>query len=266
MTIKKLLPHLYLVYTFLFYIPFFVLSTFLCGMIAMVLVFTVGPKGGAVMAVIWGRVNAIVAPMIVRIHGLDKIDPSTSYVITANHQSQTDIFVLYGWLPMDSRWVMKQELRHVPFIGHVSYYIGHIFIDRSNHEAAVKSIDEAKERIKEGVSVLFFPEGTRGISCPVRPFKKGAFRFALDMDMPVLPITVNGTATILPPKSVSLFPGVVDLVIHDPIDQKQYSTETLDQFADDARAAVQSGVRDDNCRRYYAYRKGPQEKTENEVL
>ncbi len=137
--------------------------------------------------------------------------------MVANHQSHFDILVLYGWLGIDFRWVMKQELRSVMGLGAACAALGHIYIDRSDHEAAIRSINAAKERITGGISVIFFPEGTRSDDGRLRRFKKGAFRFAIDTGLPILPVTVDGTFDVLPPRRFDLRPGRARLVIHEPI-------------------------------------------------
>jgi len=170
-----------------------------------------------VIAGTWARIVAWVTPMPVRVEGRRNIDPHQSYVVVSNHQSQFDILVLYGWLGIDFRWVMKQELRSVVGLGAACAALGHIYIDRSNHEAAVRSINEARERITGGTSVIFFPEGTRSDDGLLKQFKKGAFRFAMDTGLPVLPVTVDGACDVMPARRFDLRPGRARLVIHQPI-------------------------------------------------
>jgi 1-acyl-sn-glycerol-3-phosphate acyltransferase len=109
---------------------------------------------------------------------------------------------------------MKRELRKIPALGIGCEKLGHIFIDRSNHQAAVASIQSARDQIRDGTSVIFFAEGTRSRDGRLRPFKKGAFRMALDLGLPILPVTIVGTRDILPPHSRDLMPGRAQLIIH----------------------------------------------------
>ncbi len=141
---------------------------------------------------------AWVTPMRVSVEGRENLDPKQSYVLVSNHQSQYDIFLLYGWLGVDFKWVMKKELRKVLGIGVACDRLGHIFIDRSNHAAALATLETAKERIVDGTSVIFFPEGTRSRDGQLKKFKKGAFRMAVDLGLPILPLTVTGTRDVLP--------------------------------------------------------------------
>jgi 1-acyl-sn-glycerol-3-phosphate acyltransferase len=131
-----------------------------------------------------------------------------SYVVVSNHQSQYDIFVLYGWLGIDFKWVMKQELRKLPGLGFGCEKLGHIFIDRSRTDRALASINAAKKRVVNGVSVIFFPEGTRSKSNSHAPFQKGRLPFRhWILSMPILPVTIVGTREILPTGTLDLVPG-----------------------------------------------------------
>jgi 1-acyl-sn-glycerol-3-phosphate acyltransferase len=180
--------------------------------------------------------------MLVKVTGKHNIVKTQSYVIVANHQSQYDIFVIYGWLGVDFKWVMKQELRRIPGIGIGCEKVGHIFIDRSNHEKAVASLHAAKEKIVNGTSVIFFPEGTRSKDGSVGKFKKGAFKMAIDLKLPILPITITGTKEILPPKTIDLFPGKAQMIIHEPIDTSSYTEANLDDLIDLTHGVIESGL------------------------
>ncbi|HOG11499.1 MAG TPA: lysophospholipid acyltransferase family protein, partial [Smithellaceae bacterium] len=120
--------------------------------------------------------------------------------------------------------------------------VGHIFIDRSNHEKALASLRAAKEKIVNGTSVIFFPEGTRSRDGSLGVFKKGAFKMAVDLRLPILPITIVGTRDILPTDSVDLFPGRARMIIHKPIDTGGYKDDNLDELVDRARGIIGSGL------------------------
>ena len=222
---------LYKIYTWVVYAPILGLATVFFGTGAVLLTFFIKPRlVAALCAKPWARVNSYAAPMLVTVVGREHIDPHQSYVIVSNHQSQFDIFVLYGWLDIDFKWVMKQELRKVPVIGIACERLGHIFVDRSNRDAALAAINDAKQRIVDGTSVLFFPEGTRSREQRMRPFKKGAFRMAFDLQLPILPITIQGTREILPSDTTDLYPGRAKMIIHPPISIGDYTSEQLDEL------------------------------------
>jgi len=181
--------------------------------------------------------------MLVNVRGREHVDKTQSYVIVSNHQSQYDIFVLYGWLGIDFKWVMKQELRKVPALGTACAKIGHIFIDRSKTEAALRSLNDAKSKIVNGTSVIFFPEGTRSRNRELGRFKKGAFRMALELGVPILPVTISGTREILPTQSTALFPGRATMTIHLPIEVSDYDRKNIPALIEKTRKIIDSVLR-----------------------
>jgi 1-acyl-sn-glycerol-3-phosphate acyltransferase len=236
---------LYQPYKWLIFAPYLAVSTLFFGSLTVVLAVVTNPRiTSFICGTVWSRLNGYLTPIRVRVTGRGNIDPTQSYVIVANHQSQYDIFVLYGWLGIDFKWVMKQELRKVPGIGIGCEKVGHIFIDRSNHEKAVASLRAAKEKIVNGTSVIFFPEGTRSRDGSLGVFKKGAFKMAVDLRLPILPITIVGTRDILPTDTVDLFPGCARMIIHKPIDIAGYTDDNLDELVNRARGVIESGLRE----------------------
>jgi 1-acyl-sn-glycerol-3-phosphate acyltransferase len=188
---------LYQPYKWLIFAPFFVSTTLFFGSATIVLsIFLPSRWVSLICGTFWSRLNAWLTPMSVSVTGRENVDPQQSYVVVANHQSLYDVFVLYGFLGIDFKWVMKQEMRSVPGLGIGCEKVGHIFVDRSNRQAA---------------------EGTRSRDGALRQFKKGAFRFALDLNLPILPVTIVGTREILPSDSLDLLPGKARLIIDEPI-------------------------------------------------
>jgi 1-acyl-sn-glycerol-3-phosphate acyltransferase len=180
--------------------------------------------------------------MRVTVEGRENIDPKQSYVLVSNHQSQFDIFLLYGWLGIDFRWVMKKELRGVPGIGMACDRLEHIFIDRSDHAAAMATLEDAKKKIVNGTSVMFFPEGTRSRDGKLKRFKKGAFRMALELGLPILPLTVTGTRDVLPADTSDLMPGSARLIIHPPIPVEGLTADDTTKISNQVREVIASAL------------------------
>lgn len=246
---QNILYLLYQPYKWLIYVPFFCLSTILFGSIAAILAFMTNERiASYVGGVIWARINSWMTPMFVKVSGRKNIDINQSYVVIANHQSAFDIFVLYGFLNIDFKWVMKQEARKLPGIGIGCEKVGHIFIDRTDHDSAIKSLNEAKKKIINGTSIIFFPEGTRSFDGSIRDFKKGAFKMALDLDLPILPVTIIGTKAILPNKTLDLFPGKVSMRIHEPILIESYSDVNIDELVKKAHKIMVEAIKKNNSR------------------
>ncbi len=146
----------------------------------------------------WARCFCWLLFIPVEVNGLENIQPHQSYIFVCNHQSCFDIFVIYGWLPVVFKWLMKQELRRIPFVGTACQAAGHIFIDRSNPVAAMESIQRVEKSLVNGVSTVIFPEGTRTKDGQIGRFKRGAFQIALDLHLPILPISINGCYEVMP--------------------------------------------------------------------
>ena len=217
------------------------INSVIFGILAVSLSILINQKiGSYVGGELWARLNTTLTPAIVHVKGKEHIDKNQSYVIVANHLSTFDIFSLYGWLGIDFKWVMKKEIKKYPGVGFGSQAVGHIFIDRSSTAEALKSINAAKEKIKNGTSVIFFPEGTRSKTRELLPFKKGAFRLAYDLDLPLLPVTINGTDKVWPTGTFNLFPGNVDIIIHPSIDIHQYEGANMLQLISDTREVIAS--------------------------
>ena len=146
----------------------------------------------------WGRAFCHLLFVKVKVSGLENLNPRQSYVIACNHQSMYDIFVVYGWLPMIFKWIMKAELRKIPLVGKACEAAGHIFIDRENPQKAIKSIEKATKTLSEGVSVAIFPEGSRTKTGKVCKFKRGAFEIAKEVHLPIVPVTISGGYHVMP--------------------------------------------------------------------
>lgn len=234
---------LYFIYVWLILIPLVLLATLFFGISCPLIAPVVGPRrAGQLCALPWARIGLFLNGVRVDVYGREHVDPKQSYVIVANHLSHTDIWVLYGYLGIDIRWVAKMELSRVPVVGTACVALGHVFIDRSNRGRAIASLERAKERIVNGTSIIFFPEGTRSRAGEMLPFKKGAFRMAQDLRMPILPLTLSGTREILPPDTARLAPGNARIIIHPPIAVEGDSEEELASLMERSRAAIASGL------------------------
>ena len=165
----------------------------------------------------WARTVLAVCSVRVTVRGLDKVDLSRNYVYVSNHASMFDIPAILAGIPGQIRIIYKKELDVIPFFGWGLRYGSYIGIDRGRGSRAVRSLQEAVEKIRYGASVLMYAEGTRTPDGKLQPFKRGAFNLALKAGIPVVPLTVNGSFSILPKHSVSVRPGRVELVLDTPI-------------------------------------------------
>ncbi len=216
---KRFAFWLYQVYVFLIFTPLGLLFTLAAGWITVLVAMIWSPRvASRTIAANWARLLCWMTPVGVTVEGAENADPLKTYVVVCNHQSQYDIFLVYGWLKLDLKWVLKVELRKVPGVGIGCEKAGHIFVDRKNPDQARKAVSDALDSVGDGVGVLFFAEGTRSQDGKLRAFKKGAFRVAVSQNLPILPVTLIGTRDIQRPKSLMIFPGKVRMVIHPAIE------------------------------------------------
>jgi 1-acyl-sn-glycerol-3-phosphate acyltransferase len=178
----------------------------------------------------WGRVFCALCFVRVKVSGLEQLDPKQSYVIACNHQSIFDVFVVYGWLPMIFKWVMKAELRKIPLVGKACEAAGHVFINRSHPMAAKHSLDKAEQQLHNGISVVIFPEGTRTFTGEMGKFRRGAFHIATDLRLPIVPVTLRGSYERMHRKTFNVTPGVIEMIVHEPIDVKAYLPDNSQQL------------------------------------
>ncbi|HEY0776835.1 MAG TPA: lysophospholipid acyltransferase family protein [Gemmatirosa sp.] len=183
----------------------------------------------------WARSVLAVSGVEVVLHGAERARSGEPRVFASNHVSWYDVLVLIAYLPRYS-FVAKAELFRVPLFGPAARAVGTIPIDRENRTAAFQSYDEAASRIREGRSVVVYPEGTRGTSYDIRPFKKGPFVLAIAAGVPIVPTLLHGTLEVLPRGSLRLRPGRVDVHLLDPIPTAGLGYE--------ARAALSARVHD----------------------
>jgi 1-acyl-sn-glycerol-3-phosphate acyltransferase len=176
------------------------------------------------------------------ISGTEHIKPNQSYVFVANHQSMFDVWLVYGWLPVVFKWLMKAELRKVPFVGTACKAAGHIFVERKNAKASMESLQRIEQQLSNGVCTVIFPEGTRSLNGEVGRFKRGAFQIALDLGLPVIPLSLSGCYEVMPKGAWAVHRHPVHMHVGEPIDLKQYRTENGDIDANAAIEAVRNAV------------------------
>lgn len=129
--------------------------------------------------------------------GMENIDPKQAYVIVLNHQSMVDILSIYN-LPLVFKWVSKKEVYRIPLVGRLLLMHGDIVINRASAKEAMQLVhSKGKEWLKKGASVSIFPEGTRSKDGQIHNFKAGAFILAKDAGVPILPIVLDGTNTLV---------------------------------------------------------------------
>jgi 1-acyl-sn-glycerol-3-phosphate acyltransferase len=194
----------------------------------------------------WARMYLAVAGIKVRVDGMERIG-SPPYVFMCNHQSALDIYALLARLPLSFKWIAKRQLFAIPIVGWTVKKAGYISIDRENAREALKAIEEASRKIREGTNIIIFPEGTRSDDGKLLPFKKGGFTLALRAMVPIVPIGIYGSSALQP--KGSSFPcekGVIYIEIGNPMilegmDRSQ-KTRVMDNVRANIEALMERGI------------------------
>ena len=174
----------------------------------------------------------------VEVKGLSNIDMTESYIYMANHQSNFDIPVLLASLPVQFKWLAKAELFRIPLFGYAMRRLGYISIDRSGRRSALASLKKVAKTIKNGVSVIIFPEGTRSRDGNIKPFKNGGFVIAIDAGVPIVPVIIHGTWPIMSKNRLHIKPGNVILEIQKPIESSFYTRKTKNDLLKKVRKVI----------------------------
>lgn len=232
--------YLYQPYKWLIYGPLLLLSTAVLGSTIVLLARWFPRFCNRRVAPTWARINLLASFSSISVKNKQHINPAQSYIVVANHISHFDILALFGWLNLDIKWVMKQELRKVPFIGGATAALGNIYIDRSDRGAALRRLREAKKHFKPGTSIIFFPEGARQTGQSLDDFKKGAFVMAKELGLPILPVTLIGTNKVFPAKTLDLYPGRMTMSLLKPISAEDVEALSLQALKTKTRTAIQN--------------------------
>ena len=183
----------------------------------------------------WARLLLRVAGVSIEVEAADNIDPTAPQVVVANHSSWFDPLVLAGFCPGPYVFVAKKEVARVPFFGMALRACGHIYIDRSDRDLAVESLEVARERLEDdGPSIIMFPEGTRSATGELQRFKKGTFVLAIQAGAEVVPAALIGARDVMKKNDLLVHPGVIRLRFGTPIPVDSYDFEQRDELADRA--------------------------------
>ncbi len=223
----------------LFIMIWTILNTIFFGIIVIIISFF-SKKGNIChkLARAWAWSILAASRIKVTVKGLSNIDSLGSCIYMPNHQSNFDIPVLLAHLKVQFRWLAKIELFKIPIFGYAMKRAGYISIDRSNRKSAFKSLKRAARIIREGVSVIIFPEGTRNLENNIALFKKGGFVLAVDSGVPIVPVIIHGTREIMPKKKLFIQTRDVILEIKKPIETKDYTRKTKEDLMEKVRQII----------------------------
>lgn len=233
---------LYYIYQYLIALPLFTLMTLFCAITTIIFQHWRNSRWLHAIQAFWSRSFYYLLFLPVRVTGLENIKENTSYVFVANHQSMADVFLIYGWLPVIFKWLMKYELRRIPFVGTACKAAGHIFVKRGNTAAALQSLKEAEKVLHDGVCTVIFPEGTRSEDGQVGRFKRGALQIALDLKLPIVPISLSGCYEVMNRHEFHANYHPVHMHVGKPIDISTLAEEDVPTAIEQLREAVIAGM------------------------
>jgi 1-acyl-sn-glycerol-3-phosphate acyltransferase len=177
----------------------------------------------------WSRVRSM---------GFEGLEWNQPCILMANHESYMDVPAIIASCPVPIRFVARREVFKTPVLGQAMWMTGQISVDRSDREKSIKSLDRAAEKIASGRTVLVFPEGTRTADGELQPFKKGGFMLAIKAQVPIVPIGVSGTRSIVPRGAKSFRPGLVGVVVGEPIETGGLTVADRDDLMDQVHASL----------------------------
>lgn len=207
-----------------------------------------GIKVARKFAKIWGKhligITGCDVEIIMKDKNLKEKIENETIVVISNHQSNFDIPLLLEYFPKDIGFVAKKEMEHWPILGVWMKSIQCVFLDRSNPREGIKSIKEAVKKIKNGYSIVIFPEGTRSNTGEIMEFKKGSFKLAIDSKVKLIPVTIKGTKDIQVKGSLKIQKAKAKMIIDNPIEVKDLSREELKELNIKVKEIIEKNYRE----------------------
>ena len=240
-----MLRFIYCCYQLVVALPLFILSTILTALITSIgSVLGSAHFWGYYPARLWSRFVCRLLLLQVEIVGREKLTKGQSYVFVANHQGSMDIFLVYGYLNRNFKWMMKKALRRLPFVGYACYKARHIFVDKSSPRKVKATIDFARKTLQGGTSLVVFPEGARTFTGHMGIFRRGAFQLADELQLPVVPITIDGSFDVMPRMRDFHFAHWhrLRLVIHPPLFPTSQGTDNIKHTLEESYRVIMAGL------------------------
>ena len=227
-----MLKFLYRLYQIVVGVPVLLVATILTALVTIVgCALGSAHFWGYYPAMVWSRLMCRVMLLPVRVSGRERLHRRTSYVFVANHQGPYDIFLVYGFLGRNFKWMMKKSLSRIPLVGKACLSAGHIMVDKSGPKAVQQTYEQGQRVLQGGTSLFVFPEGARTFTGHMGVFRRGAFQLADELQLPVVPVTINGSFDVLSRQQGFWFLTwhPLSLTIHDPIPPQGKGPENVKQ-------------------------------------
>ncbi len=222
-------------------VPTFLLFTIFISAVFIVLILLRQHRLAEATIRLWSRLFLSIPPVKLEVEGREHIEPGRQYVFLANHLSNLDIPAMFLAIPVPIRYLAKKEVYRIPVFAQALKIGGIVKIDRGAGPSTYQAINEGVARAKErGYSLIIFAEGTRARGKDLAPFKKGAFRIAIMMGLPVVPVTIHGTWEAWPPGSKLVYPHDAKVVIDEPIPTEGLDLTDIGDLRDQVRGIIET--------------------------
>lgn len=176
---------------------------------------------------LWSWIFSMLTFIRYDLKGRENINPKTSYIYVSNHTSFLDIPGVRLLIPGEFRPIAKRELLKIPVFGFI-VKAATVVVDRSNAQSRKQSMEELREILQGGISILVFAEGTQNRTKEIfQPFKDGAFRIAVDSQLPIVPIVVVGAGPLMPPGTLTIKPGKIKVIAGKPVSVEGLTTDDV---------------------------------------
>ena len=237
---KKAGNIIYKIHEFCIALPIFVIVTIITALI-IIAASLLGDKNVVcgILTKWWSRITCRIFLLGIEVQGNELLDKKQSYVFLANHQGYFDIFLTYGYLGHNFKWMMKEYLRKIPFVGLACQCSGQIYVGDSRVSIA-KAIKQSQDTLQNGLSMVIFPEGTRTYDGKMNEFKRGAFMLANEIGLPIVPMTINGSFYVFNRKAKSVNRGTLKLFVHKPITSDYYQKRPTKVFMQEVWEIINS--------------------------
>jgi len=236
---------LYRIYQLFVALPILLLATALTAIVT-----TIGCTFGKARfwshypAMVWSRLMCWCLFLPVKVYGMENLNSRDSYVFVANHQGSFDIFLIYGYIGRNFKWMMKKSLRSIPLVGKACESAGHIFVDKRGPGAIRHTYEQASGVLRHGVSLMVFPEGSRTDTGKMGHFQRGAYLLADELQLPIVPVTIEGSFEALPRSRGFYFVErhTLSLRIHKPILPQGKGLDNVQRLMELSRVEIQKSL------------------------
>lgn len=186
----------------------------------------------------WARKLVKLTGSTIEVEGRENLPENESFVLVSNHQGNFDIPILIGFLERPIGFISKVEVKKLPIIRDWMVYMNCVFLDRKDRRQAIHAINKGAENIKDGSSIVIFPEGTRSKGMEMNRFKAGSFKLAQKAGAPIVPVVIKGSFRIMEQNGYKIKPANVKVTILPCIREEEYKDKDIKELSTDVQKII----------------------------